>query len=143
MLPNVNESVEREQPCARRPRRRVYSRRESVRPDRMTISSAHRDEIQQLRQAIRDLHGRDSIHTGSEPVSEWFQGRPIWDGTVEIFKLINHPQAKFAYAWRRKTDSGDRNCVAVLGVDPIKNPSDAVHAVAAQARKPSPDDLPR
>ena len=117
--------------------------RESVRHHRMTISSAHRDQIQQLRQTIRDLHGRDSIHTGSEPVSEWFQGRPVWDGTVEIFKLIDHPQAKFAYAWSRETDSGGKDCVAVLGIDPIKNPADAVHAVAAQARKQSANDLPR
>ena len=108
----------------------------------MMIRTNHRDEIQQLRQAIRDLHGRDSIHTGSEEVSEWFQGRRGWTGTVEIFKLIDHPEAKFAYAWNRETDRGGRNCVAVLGIDSIKNPAEAVNAVAAQTRKQAANDLP-
>ena len=105
----------------------------------MTIPPNRRDEIQQLRQAVRDLHGCDSIHIGSEPVSAWLQGRPVWDGTVATFRLIDHPQAKFAYAWRHERDSDGRNCEAVLGIDPIKGPADAVRtSVAAEPRKPIP-----
>ena len=105
----------------------------------MTFSPNRRDEIQQLRQAVRDLHGCDSIHIGSEPVSAWFQGRPVWDGTVATFELIGHPQAKFAYAWRHEADSDGRSCAAVLGIDPIKGPVDAVYArAAAEAGKQTP-----
>lgn len=105
----------------------------------MTLPPNRRDEIQQLRQTVRDLHGCDSIHIGSEPVSAWLQGRPVWNGTVATFKLIDHPQAKFAYAWRHEADSDGRDCAAVLGIEPINGPEDAVRtSVAAEVKKPIP-----
>jgi hypothetical protein len=94
----------------------------------MHILPNRRDEIQQLRQTVRDLHGCDSIHIGSEPVSAWLPGRPVWNGTVATFKLIDHPHAKLAYAWKHERDSAGRNCAAVLGIEPIRGPEDAVRS---------------
>jgi hypothetical protein len=88
----------------------------------------HREEIQGLRQAIRDRHGCDSIHKASVPVNEAFEGQPGWEGMVEVFDLIGHPQAKRAYAWSHETDDGGTNYVAVLGVPPINSALDAVRA---------------
>lgn len=105
----------------------------------MTLPPNRRDEIQQLRQTVRDLHGCDSIHIGSEPVSAWLQGRPVWNGTVATFKLIDHPQAKLAYAWKHERDSDGNNCAAVLGLEPINGPEDAVRSsVEAESSKRVP-----
>src|ERR1043166_7685150 len=56
-------------------------------------------KIERLQKAIRDLHGCDSRHLMSVPIHETFQEQPAWEGTVEVFFLINHPHAKEAYAW--------------------------------------------
>lgn len=54
---------------------------------------------------------------------------------MEVFALKGHPKAGLAYAWSHETDSGWRNYIAVLGIDPIKSSNDAVRAaVAAEAR---------
>ena len=95
-------------------------------------------DVERLRKVIRDLHHCDSVHRESVPVHEMFQGKTVWDGTVEVFDLIGHPTAKIAYAWSHKTDSGGTRYVAVLGVDPIRSAQDAVRAaVVAEIRKRS------
>ncbi len=74
------------------------------------------------------LHGCHSSYLRAEPVHEAFQGKTVWEGTVEVFALKGHPKASLAYAWSHETDEGGRRYVAVLGVDPIKSPLDAVRA---------------
>jgi len=88
-------------------------------------------ERERLRKAIRDLHGVEATHLRSEPVRETFQGQTVWEGVVEVFALKGHPKAGLAYAWSQEADGGGRNYVAVLGVGPIKSPSDAVRAALA------------
>ncbi len=93
-------------------------------------------EIERLQKAILDLHGCDSRHLTSVQVHETFQGQTAWQGTVEVFFLINHPQAKEAYAWSYQADNGETRFVAVLGISPIESPLDAVRAyIAAQGQK--------
>jgi hypothetical protein len=93
-------------------------------------------EIPRLQKAIRDLHGVEGTHLRSEPVHETFRGETVWEGVVEVFALKGHPKAALAYAWSHETDQGGRRYVAVLGVDPIRTPQDAVRAaVAAEIRK--------
>ena len=92
--------------------------------------------IEQLKKAIRDLHGCESNHEASIAVNETFQSAKVWQGAVEIFALVNHPTAKTAYAWGYKTNDGKMCYVAVLEIPPIQSVHDAVRAyIVAESRK--------
>jgi hypothetical protein len=51
------------------------------------------NHIPELRTVIHKLHGGKAKHIESVPVTELFQGRVVWDGVVEVFKLKGHPKA--------------------------------------------------
>jgi hypothetical protein len=57
------------------------------------------NDIERLKKTVCDLHGCDSAHAASIAIHETFQGETAWQGIVEVFFLVNHPQAKKAYAW--------------------------------------------
>ncbi|HVM60570.1 MAG TPA: hypothetical protein VMV72_06850 [Verrucomicrobiae bacterium] len=86
------------------------------------------DYLETLQEAIRQRHHCAAKHSYSMPVKEVFQGKPIWEGMVEVFDLAGHPKAKQAYAWGRATrDTGDEvRIVTVLGVPPVDSPRKAV-----------------
>jgi len=86
-------------------------------------------DIKRLQEAIKDLHGCDSRHLGTIRVRETLPGHDQWEGFVEIFFLINHPEAKEAYAWIDKAGgTAEANCVIFLGIPPTESLSDAVRA---------------
>lgn len=59
------------------------------------------------------------------------QGRTVWDGDVEVFK-VNPPKTETAYAW----SDADGNFTAVLGVPPATDPRNAVKvSIVAAAKK--------
>ena len=60
------------------------------------------------------------------PITETFQGKTVWQGTVDVFRVRGHPRAQYAYAWSYET--GELRHVAVLGVPPINSAQDAVKA---------------
>ena len=77
-------------------------------------------------------------------VTETWQGETVWDGTVEVFDLLDHPTAERAYAWAHEADSGGTRYVAVLNEPPIYSPQAAVQAavvaeVKERARREWPD----
>lgn len=86
--------------------------------------------IHELRDAIRRVHKVDSKHVESVPVTETYQGAIIWDGVVEVFELVNHPEAPKAYAWSHDLDGSrkSRQHVLVLHVAPVTSPEFAVRA---------------
>jgi hypothetical protein len=89
--------------------------------------------IDALREAIRNLHGCDSRHVESVPVTETREGETAWDGVVEVFDLIDHSTAERAYAWAHAVDESDkRRFVAVLHEGPIDSPQEAVRAAIVQ-----------
>ena len=90
--------------------------------------------IKELQDVIRKLHGVESKHVESVPVKETFQGKTVWDGTVEVFELHGHPQASKLYAWTHKTDNPKKpkRHVTVLHVHPITSPVLAVRAAIVQ-----------
>ncbi len=92
-------------------------------------------DIPLLKKAIKSTHGCESLHVESVEVKEVFEGHTAWEGTVEVFHLVGHPQAKRAYAWTYR--DGDQNkTIAVLEIPPIDSPQSAVKvAIAAKARK--------
>lgn len=91
--------------------------------------------VQSLQSAIKAMHGCDSQYIESVPVHEVFQGRTAWQGTVEVFNLIDCARAARAYAWQYE-EGPDTKTVAVLEMPPVDSPQTAVRvAIAAQAKK--------
>jgi len=88
------------------------------------------NEIEALRETIRRLHGVDSSHVETVHVKEFFEGKTIWEGDVEVFDLEGHPKATRAYAWMHGLDDTKaKRHVTVLAVPPITSPELAVKAV--------------
>jgi hypothetical protein len=92
-------------------------------------------QITELKDAIRAMHGCESLHITSVPVKEVFDGETGWEGTVEVFELVGHPEAQRCYAW--SDQDGDQNkIIAVLGISPVDSPESAVRAaIAAKAKR--------
>jgi hypothetical protein len=90
--------------------------------------------IQELRDVIHYLHGAKAKHLESVPVTETFQGRTVWDGVVEVFRLKGHPRAECVYAWSHQTDDPEnpKRHVTVLHIPPVISPKTAVQAAIAQ-----------
>ena len=91
-------------------------------------------DIDELRAAIRSIHDVESTHIKSVPVTETFNGKTLWDGTVEVFRLHGHPEAEHIYAWSHETDDPDdpKQHVTVLHVGPVTSPQKAVQAAIMQ-----------
>jgi hypothetical protein len=75
-------------------------------------------KITKIKDAIRATHGCESLHVKSVPVKEVFEGQTAWQGTVEVFDLIGHPEAKRAYAWTYRDGDQDKT-IAVLALPPV------------------------
>lgn len=90
--------------------------------------------IEELKEAIRKLHGVESTHITSVPVKEVFNGKTVWDGIVEVFELHGHPKATHAYAWSHKTDdpNNPKRNVTVLKIPPAVSPETAVRVAIIQ-----------
>ncbi len=94
-------------------------------------------EITELKDAIRAMHGCESLHVESVPVKEVFEGQTAWEGTVEVFDLVGHPKAKRAYAWSHR-DADQNTTVAVLEIPPVDSPQSAVKVAIASKGKATP-----
>lgn len=97
-------------------------------------------DIKALQKAIKDLHGLEAVHVGSEAVHETFQGKTVWQGVVEIFDVLGHSKAKRCYAWDHQTskDEQELRYVAVLELPPVDSARKAVQvAVAAEYQQGS------
>lgn len=91
------------------------------------------DYINELRDVIRRLHGVESKHVESVPITETFQGRTVWEGVVEVFDLIGHPKASRLYAWAYETENSKKpRHVLVLHMGPVTSPLLAVRAAIVQ-----------
>jgi hypothetical protein len=91
--------------------------------------------ITKLKDAIRATHGCESLYIESVPVKEVFKGETVWEGTVEVFELVGHPQAQRAYAWTYR-DGTQNKTITVLGMPPFDSPQSAVKAaIASKARR--------
>jgi hypothetical protein len=94
--------------------------------------------IQELAETIKQLHGCDAVHAGSIEICEIFHGKTVWDGTVEIFDVHGHAQAKRCYVWNHWEGENGKHerIVTVLEVPPVDSPVAAVRAaVVADGKK--------
>lgn len=86
-------------------------------------------KIDQLKHAVESQHGGTATFAQSVPISEIFEGKPVWEGIVHVFDLSGHPNATRAYAWSSPIEgSNKRRFFAVLHMGAIKSPQDAVRA---------------
>jgi hypothetical protein len=89
--------------------------------------------IEELQDVIHHLHGVESCHVESVPITEQFQGKTVWKGIVEVFELIGHPKAPRVYAWAYETENPKRpRHVTVLHIPPVISPLLAVRAAIVQ-----------
>lgn len=88
------------------------------------------NDINELIDVIRKLHGVEATHVETVPVKETFQGQTVWEGHVEVFDLQDHPTANRIYAWSHDTDdpASPRRHVTVLHLPPAITPLRAVQA---------------
>ena len=94
------------------------------------VSSVLPKEITELKKAIRETHGCDSLHVESVRIKEVFKDQTVWEGRIEVFAVIDHPKAKRAFAWSYR--DGDQNeTVAVLAIPPTDSPQNAVKIASA------------
>jgi hypothetical protein len=88
------------------------------------------DYLARLQVAIQELHKCGAIYRETVPVAEMFQGKTIWQGSVEVFDLTRHPKAQRCFAWSHReggNDEGER-FVPVLEIPPVVSPETAVKA---------------
>jgi len=92
------------------------------------------NEIEELRDVIRKLHGAKAVHVKSVPVTETWKGQTVWDGIVEVFDLKGHPKTNRVYAWWHLTDdpTHPKRQVTVLHIPPVVSPETAVRAAIIQ-----------
>ncbi|MGB7923377.1 MAG: hypothetical protein WCF57_09050 [Pyrinomonadaceae bacterium] len=90
--------------------------------------------IEELKNAIRKLHGYEADHVETVPVKETFQGQTVWQGEVEVFDIRGHPLASRVYAWAHETEDVDKpkRHVTVLHIPPVVSPETAVRAAIIQ-----------
>ncbi|HTB97135.1 MAG TPA: hypothetical protein VK716_09025 [Terracidiphilus sp.] len=90
--------------------------------------------IEELQQVIHRFHGVHSTQAESVPVKEEFDGRVIWEWTVETFQLHDHPDANHAYAWTHETDDAKqpKRTETVLKIPPAVSPLTAVRVAIMQ-----------
>ena len=98
-------------------------------------------ELNQLKEAVENMHGGKATSTKLVTVKETFDGKIVWEGVVHIFNLADNPKATRAYAWSSPIEgSTKRRVFAVLHIPPVTSPIDAVRAaIAAEYRSKSPD----
>lgn len=89
--------------------------------------------IQFLRNTIQTKHGCISRYVQTVAVKIEANGQNGWQGSVEVFDLAGHPQARQCYAWGFKDDAGHWQYVAILKMPPIDTPQKAVELQNANA----------
>ena len=97
--------------------------------------------IKRLRDAVQAEHGCMAAHVESVPVLEKSGGQTLWQGVVEVFKLLNHPRAKRCFAWFT-SDQDDGPCTTVLEIPPVDSARAAVKVVFEGGRPLSPPPAP-
>jgi len=96
----------------------------------LNVVANKQDYIAALRLAIAQMHHCESVWLRTEHVHETSQGQTVWHGDVEVFSLIRHPKARYAYAWAHLEGQKDERTryFAVLELPPVKHAKTGVRA---------------
>lgn len=94
------------------------------------------DYVSELGATIRRLHHCEASHTRTERVKIEGGGRVLWDGRVDVFALLGHPDALRCYAWGDPDVGGGWIVTTVLAIPPVISAETAVlAALAARMRE--------
>jgi hypothetical protein len=92
------------------------------------------DQIQNIKDAVELECNCSARHVESVVVIEMSGGKTIWEGMVEVFALVDHPEAKRCYAWSFMDGHG-RQYVTLLEKPPVTSPNAAVRAAIASGQQ--------
>ena len=96
--------------------------------------------VAELRSTIRRLHHCDAAHSRTEAVKEVVNGQVMWEGNVEVFALLGHPEALRCYAWGHLHEDGKWEVTTVLAIPPVVSASSAVIAAFIARMKQNESD---
>ena len=85
------------------------------------------ERIAAIKAAIEHAAGKPAEHVESIHVVEKTGDKTVWEGVVEVFTLLGHPQVHRAYGWSIGK-APNAQYKTVLGVYPIDSPNAAVRA---------------
>jgi hypothetical protein len=88
-----------------------------------------------LRHAIRATFGCNAVHLETFEVVEVFQGKVVWEGNVELFKLYREYYGQGCFAWGFFDDKAGWEATVVLQKPPIRTAEDAVRAAIVKQAK--------
>ncbi len=93
------------------------------------------ERIKIYKDAVETAHKCKALCDQSMPVGEMFGDKVVWEGIVEKFALLEHPKAKWCYAWSFK-DGNTTRYITVSELPPVESPQTAVRvAIASKAQK--------
>ena len=75
--------------------------------------------VDQLKEAVENMHGGTATLAQSVPIREEFEGLTAWRGMVYIFDLAGHPTAMRAYAWSSPIEGSDGSSRCYTSNGPI------------------------
>jgi hypothetical protein len=89
-----------------------------------------------LRKAVESQHGGTAGLVTKLRVKDVFEGKSVWEGVVYIFDLEGNSKATRAYAWSSPIEgSPKRRFFAVLHLDGVRSPLDAVRSASAEEHR--------
>jgi hypothetical protein len=90
--------------------------------------------IADLQREIQRVHGLESVHVRTVPLTDQFEGKILWQGEVETFDVAGHPTARRCFAWHTKVTDGQKYYMAVLQLPPVDSERSAVRAALTHAK---------
>ena len=72
------------------------------------------------------------LHT--QPVRIVEENKVVWQGKIEVYQLVGHPQAQKAFGWGIPGAQKKMEYITVVGIPPLDNPVSAVKAFLASRR---------
>ena len=88
-----------------------------------------------LKLAVETQHRCKATLFQTVRVHETFEGKTVWEGIAHIFNIFGHLEATRAFAWTSELEDGTRLFQAVLHIQPVTGPREAVRAAIAAERK--------
>jgi hypothetical protein len=93
------------------------------------------EHIEAIARAVERAADCPATHVETVAVVDTLRGQTMWEGTVEVFALLRHPQAQRAYGWIEGKGQ-DRRFTAVLEIPPVVDALTAVRAsIVSQSKK--------
>lgn len=92
------------------------------------------EQEEAFERAFKDLYHCAARHLETVPVVETFNGNVIWEGEVEVFNLVGHPETDTGYAWGY-SQGGKFEITAVLKLPPAISPKTAVQTALIQKNR--------